>query len=106
VAGGGVTLVELSRLPISELFREALRSTFKRLLLNAALPAEVKLNEILATDYPMGYNLRKGAELVNVIESGVLDPVLVLKQIVENASSIAGNMVTVGVVITFEDAKE
>lgn len=106
VAGGGVTLVELSKLDISPIFKNALVNTFKKLLNNAALSADVKLNEVLASKYPMGFNLRQGPELVNVIESGVLDPVLVVKQIVENAASIAGNMVTIGVVITFQNKEE
>jgi len=106
VAGGGITLVELSKLDISPLFKRALSNTFKKLLNNAGLSADVKLNEVLSAEYPMGFNLRQGPELVNVIESGVLDPVLVVKQIVENASSIAGNMVTVGVVITFQNKED
>ena len=106
VAGGGITLVELSKLDVSPIFKNALTNTFKKLLNNAGLSADVKLNEVLASTYPMGFNLRESDKLVNVIESGVLDPVLVVKQIVENASSIAGNMVTVGVVITFQNKED
>jgi chaperonin GroEL len=106
VAGGGITLVELSKLDISPIFKNALTNTFKRLLNNAGLSADVKLNEVLASEYPNGFNLRESDKLVNVIESGVLDPVLVVKQIVENATSIAGNMVTVGVVITFQNKED
>ncbi len=46
VAGGGVTLLELSKLDISELTRKALRSTFKQLLVNANLPAELNLKKL------------------------------------------------------------
>lgn len=106
VAGGGTTLVELSKCDVGDLWKEALQNTYKRLLSNAALPAEVKLHEVLASTYPQGFNLRKSTDLIDVIADGVLDPSLVVQNVIENAASTAGSAVTVGAVITFVDRKE
>lgn len=103
VAGGGATLVELSKCDVSGLWQDALQNTFRKLVDNAALPADVKLNELLASTYPHGFNLRKGPELVDVIAAGVVDPTKVVEQIVLNAASTAANSVSVGAVITFTD---
>lgn len=107
VAGGGVALVELSRIPgLSDIWVKALRSTFQRLLKNANLPAEVKLNEILKSKYPMGYNLKATGNLVDIIEAGILDPTLVIEQVVTNAASTAANAITTDTQITFQNRKE
>lgn len=106
VAGAGATLVELSKCDVSQLWKDALRNTYKKLLTNAALPAEVKLNEASQAGYPMGYNLRQGDELVDVIKSGVLDPSLVVENVIKNAAATAGDAVSVGAVVTFVDREE
>lgn len=106
VAGAGTTLVELSRrMDITDLWKTALRNTYRKLLSNAALPAEVKLNEVLGSEYPQGFNLRKNADLVDVIAEGVLDPSKVVEQVLINAASTAANATTVGAIITFVDKK-
>lgn len=107
VPGGGTTLLKLSQTEgVRPLFRSALESVFKRLLKNANLSPEVKLNEITAADDNFGYNLRKSDKLVNLIKEGILDPTLVVQQVVENASSAASNLITTDCVITFETKKE
>ena len=107
VPGGGTTLVRLAQTEgLSPMFKGALEDTFKKLLQNADLPAEVKLNELLQTKAPMGYNLRKGDELVNLEDEGILDPSLVVGEVIRNAASIAGNLVTAGAIVVFEDAPE
>lgn len=106
VDGGGVTLLELSKEKISEISRKALRSTFQQLLKNANLPAEVKLDEALKAPKGFGFNLRKGDELVSMRESGVLDPTLVVKETIKNATQAAADALTAGVVLIFEDREE
>lgn len=103
VPGGGVTLLELSKLDISDIFKDALRQTFQQLLVNANLPAELKLDEALNAKPGYGYNLRKDAELVDVIKDGVIDPVVVTREVIRNATSAIGGAVTVGASLIFVD---
>lgn len=107
VPGGGTTLLQLSKLPgLSELTRSALRSTFKQLLLNANLPAEIKLAEALAAKAGYGFNLRDSDGLVDMVAAGILDPLLVVEQIIANASSVAKTQLTIGAISIFEDRPE
>lgn len=106
VAGAGTTLLELARCDVDKVWSKALRSTYKKLLTNAALPAEVKMNAADEAGYPQGYNLRKSAELVDVIAEGVVDPTEVVENIIRNAASTAGSAVISGALITFVDHEE
>lgn len=106
VAGAGSTLVELSRCSIHKVWVEALRETYKKLLSNAALPAEVKLNQVLESSYPLGFNLKKDDKLVDVIKEGILDPTLVLENIIENSAATAADAISAGAVITFKTKEE
>lgn len=104
VAGGGVTLLELSKVDgLSDIYRKSLRSVFKKLLTNANLPAEVKLNEALNAPSGRGFNLRKGDKLVDVVKDKVVDPKLVTEQTIINASDVVANVITVGSVLIFQD---
>jgi chaperonin GroEL len=104
VVGGGVTLLALSKIDgLSDITRNALRAVFQQLLVNANLPAELKLHEALAAKTGFGYNLRAGEELVDLTEAGILDPTIVLEEIIKNASSVAGNALTTDVLLTFEN---
>lgn len=111
VPGGGTTLLRLVTASpyateVSDLTKSAVEATFRKLLDNARLPSEVKLHEILQSKSPMGYNLRKGDKLVDLVKEGVLDPALVIEQIIENSASTAGNLLTVGGMAVFEDKDE
>lgn len=102
VTGGGMTLLKLSQTKgINDIFVNALQNVFKRLMENAALAPDVKLNEALNAPEGHGFNLRENAELVNLVSSGILDPYLVVKEVVKNASATAANAVSLGAVITF-----
>lgn len=103
VTGGGITLLKLSKTAgIGEIFTEALRNTFKRLLNNANLPTEIKTLEALNAPEGHGFNLRKGDELVDLVKEGVLDPYLVVQQVVENSASTAAAAATLGAVVVFK----
>lgn len=106
VAGGGVTLLELSKLDISTVFRDALRQTFQQLLVNANLPAEVKLNEVLSAPLGFGYNLRKDDKLVDMVKEGVIDTVVVPREVIRHAASAVGGAVTIGASLIFEDTEK
>lgn len=102
VAGGGVTLLELSKLEISDIFRNALQSTFKKLLINANLPAEVKLAEALNGPKGHGYDLRKDDKLVDMVKAGIIDAVVVPREVIKNASGSISKAITVGASLIIE----
>lgn len=116
VPGGGVTLLELSKLGdesfkdlggiISSITRDALRSTFQQLLINANLPAELKLDEALHAKKGYGYNLRKSDKLVDVVKEGVIDPVVVVREALTHAFGMAAETIKVGLGLVFEDTEK
>lgn len=103
VPGGGITLLQLSKGEISDTFRLALQDTFKQLLVNANLPSELKLDEALKAPKGYGFNLRDGGELVDMVKSGVLDPALVVVQVIKNATASAADMLTTETLVVFQD---
>lgn len=105
VAGGGVTWLELSKCDISETYSKALQSVFTKLLKNANLPSELKLNEALNAPLGQGYNLREDDKLVDVVKAGVIDPTLVIEQVIKNATSNTAILLTTDKLLLFEDMK-
>lgn len=106
VPGGGVTLLELSKLKISDMTRKALRSTFQQLLKNANLPSELKLQEALDAPKGQGYNLRKDDKLVDVMAEGIIDPVVVVREVVKNSLGTTSNVIKTGLGVIFENTKK
>lgn len=106
VPGGGVTLLELSKLEISSISRKALQATFKRLLENANLPAELKLEEALKAKKGYGYNLRVSGDLVDVRKAGVIDPYVVVREVISHASGQAAETIKLGMGVVFENTEK
>ena len=103
--GGGTTYVELSKRLTgstdgSQLLREALLSPFKVLMTNSGERYGVKLDEL--TEYGKGFDVMSDTGLVDMKEHGIIDPVLVIRQAITNAVSVAGSALTTGVLITIE----
>lgn len=106
VPGGGVTLLELSKCQVSSTYAKALQGVFSKLLTNANLPSEVKLQEALNAPYGYGFNLRKDDKLVDLVKEGILDPKQVVEEVIKNATSVAQIALTTGVILTFEDKED
>lgn len=106
VPGGGVTLLALSGLDISRYYRDALRDTFKKLLINANLEPEVKMAEVLRAPSGEGYDLRKDSHLIDMVDNGILDPSLVVEQIIKNATSVATGALTTDILLVFENKED
>lgn len=106
VAGGGTTLLALSSLGIGSHYSEALLSTFKKLLENANLPAEVTLKEVLEAPAGYGVDLQSGSGIIDMVEAGILDPTLVVEQIIKNATETIANALSVGGATIFEEKWE
>lgn len=106
VAGGGITLLELSKLSISDIYREALRATFKQLLINANLEAELKLHEALNAPKGQGFNLRKDGKLVDMVKEGIIDAYVVPREIIFHATSMIAETIKLGLSVVFEDTEK
>jgi chaperonin GroEL len=73
--------------------RRALEEPFRQIVLNAGKEASVVLNEIKLKGGNWGYDARTD-KVVDMIAEGIIDPAKVTKQALQNASSIAGLMLT------------
>lgn len=121
VAGGGIALlqagqmVKLNKEDYNEdewlgakILQESLSAPIRKILNNAGETAELIIAKLLApeTKCNVGYNVMK-KEYVDMIEDGIVDPAAVIISEVENASSIAGLLLTTdcGIVEDVEEKK-
>lgn len=117
VAGGGVTLVNLSaELSTSgsdshaagrQILKNALRQPFLQITANAGLNSEALLAQVEAAKPGQGINVMtpdKG--LVDLRKAGVIDPARVTKEAVKNAVSIASTAATMGALVVEIPEKE
>lgn len=110
VAGGGVTLVNLSSAmkttgadSISagrQILQNALKQPFLQITANAGLNSEALLAQVQAGKTGFGVNVNNPDEgLVDVKKAGVVDPTRVTKEAVQNAVSIAATAITMGALV-------
>jgi chaperonin GroEL len=109
VPGGGTTYVELSKRLTglddgSQVLREALLSPFKVLMTNSGERYGKKIEEL--TDFGKGFDVMGDGSLIDLKEHGIIDPVLVIRQAITNAVSVAGSVLTTGVLIVNEKTEE
>ena len=104
VAGGGVTLLKLSKklkLKLSDpdeqfgvdIVKRALEEPIRQISNNAGLSPDVVVNDVLKAKEGRGLDARLG-NIVNMIESGIIDPAKVTRNALQNAASIAGLLLT------------
>lgn len=111
VAGGGVTLINLSG-SISvestddesvkagkELLKKALEQPFRILLTNAGLNSDEWLPQVKAGKNGLGVDVNQPGNLVDLKASGIVDPARVTKEAIVNAVSIAGTSMTMGALV-------
>lgn len=117
VAGGGVTLVNLSAKIKADgsnsvtagrqILKNALRVPFLQITANAGLNSEALLAQVEAGKAGFGINVMKPeAGLVDVKKAGVIDPTRVTKEAVQNAVSIASTAATMGALVVEIPEKE
>lgn len=110
VAGGGVTLVNLSAGikadgadSISagrQILKQALRVPFTLITANAGLNSEALLAQVEAAKPGFGIDVNSpDGKLIDVKKAGVIDPVKVTKEAVQNAVSIASTAATMGALV-------
>ena len=109
VAGGGVTLVNLSDTVVVEgadshsagrsIVKNALLQPFRQLMANAGLNAEALLAQVQSAKAGQGINVMEPSKLVDLKTAGVVDPVAVTRQAIQNAVSIAATAMTMGALV-------
>ena len=110
VPGGGVTLINLAKNIKVEgvdavnagksILQEALKQPFRQITSNAGLNADALLAEVEAAKDGRGINVNTPEKgLVDVKAAGVVDPVAVTRQAIQNAVSIAGTAITMGALV-------
>ncbi len=105
VPGGGVALVralgsienlrgdnEDQNMGIT-IARRAMEEPLRQIVTNAGAEGSVILNAVKAGEGNYGFNAANG-EFTDMIEAGILDPTKVVRSALQNASSIAGLMIT------------
>lgn len=101
VPGGGVTL---ARLPDDIDFKKAFEEPIKALLDNAGRNSERGLGLVKDAKAWHGYDLRDSDEkLVDLKKSGVVDPTLVIKEVIQNGCSVAAELIKTTVLMPFDN---
>lgn len=101
VPGGGVTL---ARAKVSTRFSETFKKPFMTLMENAGYNADRALWKVQSAKDWHGYDLRKGKlKLEDLLSGGVIDPALVIKEVVRNATSVAAELIKTTVALPLAD---
>jgi chaperonin GroEL len=110
VAGGGVALLRAQdavdkvkaegdvKVGVN-IIRRALEEPFRQIVFNSGHEASVLLNEIKQKGGTFGFDART-EKVVDMLQAGIIDPAKVTKQALQNASSIAGLMLTTEAVVS------
>jgi chaperonin GroEL len=118
VPGGGVTPVNLAqgiRIAATDdntqaagkqLLKNALEQPFRILLSNAGLNPDEWLPQVKAAKAGQGVNVNDPSKLVDLKTNGVVDPVRVTREAIQNAVSIAGTSMTMGALVVDVPEKE
>jgi chaperonin GroEL len=83
----------------AQILKNALEQPFRILLSNAGLNADEWLPQVKSGKPGFGVDVNNPNKLVDLKAAGVVDPVAVTKQAVQNAASIAGTVETMGALI-------
>ena len=99
VAGGGIALLNASNTIKTEnigekILAEAIQSPFKTIMANAGIE-----NYEIPTKKGIGFNVISGKK-VDMIKSGIVDPVLVTKTALKNAISVVNTIISADCVIS------
>ena len=104
VGGGGTALLRASQTIVvttdsddqalaATIMQAACRSPICQMAFNAGASSDIIINDILATGFNKGWDFRSN-EMVDLYESGIIDPVKVTRTALQNAVSCAGTLIT------------
>jgi chaperonin GroEL len=117
VPGGGVALLRavknLDKLEVSNedqnvgvnILRKAAEEPLRQIVANAGADASVVLNAVLAGKGNYGYNAATG-EYGDMVKAGIIDPTKVTRLALQNASSVAGLLLTTEAMIAEQPKEE
>ncbi len=118
VAGGASSLIRISRALENfsvddegekvgiNIFKNALQGPFRAMARNSGVyDVSLMLNQIQGSP-TAGYNFKSMQMVENMVDAGIIDPVLVIKQAIYNAVSVASSIITTEVAIVDEPKKE
>ncbi len=116
VAGGGVALLRaassLEKLKLSgdeqigvEIVRRALEEPSRQIATNAGQEGSVIVQRIKSEKASVGFDAEKG-EFADMFDVGIIDPTKVVRTALQNASSIAGLLITTEAIVTEIPEKE
>ncbi|MSO47904.1 MAG: chaperonin GroEL, partial [Thermoleophilia bacterium] len=109
VPGGGVALLNAaSKLKFDGLeddeatgvriVKRALEEPLRQLAFNAGLEGSVVVNDVRAAKAGFGLNVDSG-EMVDLVKAGIIDPAMVTRSALQNAASIAKNILTTEAIV-------
>jgi chaperonin GroEL len=117
VPGGGVALLAAQSVIKPELFddadegtgarivRRALEEPLRQIAENAGLEGSVTVNDVRKAKKGQGLNAATG-EIVDLVGAGIIDPAMVTRSALQNAASIAKNILTTEAIVAEMPEKE
>ncbi len=110
VPGGGIALLRcrnvIDALKLggdektgASIIRAALEEPIRMIAVNAGVDGAVAVSRVLEKDGSYGYNAETG-EYGDLVEQGIIDPTKVVRVALQNASSLAGILLTTEAVVT------
>jgi chaperonin GroEL len=111
VAGGGVALLRATTKSLTglkcegdeatgvDIIRRAVEEPLKQLAMNTGTPGDIVVMRVKELKGNMGYDANKG-EYVDMLKSGIIDPKKVERAALQNASSVAGLLLTTECMVT------
>lgn len=118
IAGGGVaymnSLSAVEKLKLTgdealaiEIMKKSLREPMRQILLNAGYDSpEKKISDCEEKGLGYGCNALTGEDVVDMIKAGIIDPVKVVREAIENSVSVSSQLLATQVVIVDEPEKE
>jgi chaperonin GroEL len=100
ICGGGIALLNASALldlntAGAKILKKACEAPFKQMLVNAEISADIIIREL--QDQPKGFGYDVHADkIVDLLKSGIIDPVRVTRCALQNAVSAASTLITTG----------
>jgi chaperonin GroEL len=117
VPGGGVALLvaqkalnveaidELDERTGASIVARALEEPLRQIAANAGLEGSVVVNDVRKAKKGQGLNAANG-EIVDLIAEGIIDPAMVTRSALQNAASIAKNILTTEAIVAEMPEKE
>jgi chaperonin GroEL len=116
VPGGGVALLRAAEAIKADAYEDdertgarivlrALEEPMRQIAENAGLEGSVVVNDVRKSDKGQGLNAANG-EIVDLVAEGIIDPAMVTRSALQNAASIAKNILTTEAIVAEIPEKE